>query len=62
MGWLGDGEAVDYMQKVNVRKNWALGFGIGYMSPKGIVYVVPIPIIKVGSTYTCVVNGKLFEG
>jgi hypothetical protein len=53
---------VDYMQKVNVRKNWSLGFGIGYMSAKGLVYVVPVPIIKAGRHYTCMVNGQLFEG
>ena len=58
-GWLGDARAVDYMHQVNVRKNWALGFGIGYHNPKnGVCYVTPIPIIK----YTCVVNGQLFEG
>jgi hypothetical protein len=56
-GWLGDSSKIDYMHRPTVRKNWALGFGYGYLNPTtGIVYVVPVPIIK----YTCVVNGKLY--
>jgi len=57
-GWLGDAKAVDYMCRAKVNKNWALGFGVGYLNPKtGLVYMVPVPIIK----YSCVVNGKLYQ-
>lgn len=56
-GWLGDVEQVDYMHKVKARKDWSLGFGIGYLDPKtGNVYLVPIPIVN----YTCLVEGKLY--
>ena len=57
-GWLGDISKVDYMHKVKAMKDWALGFGIGYLEPStGHVFVVPIPIVE----YGCVVNGKKFE-
>lgn len=57
-GWLGDVEAVDYMHRIKARRNWTLGFGVGYLNPKtGTVYVQPVPIIK----GTCVVGGKGFE-
>lgn len=58
-GWLGDANKVDYMHRVNVNKNWALGFGVGYLdSASGIVYLTPVPIVK----YTCVLEGVLFRG
>ena len=58
-GWLGDRAAVDYMQRANVNKNWALGFGVGYLHPaSGVAYLTPVPIIN----YTVVVNGKFYEG
>lgn len=60
-GWLGDRSKVDYMQQVNVNKNWALGFGVGYLEPaSGINYLVPVPIIPVSKRYTAMVNGKLY--
>lgn len=56
-GWLGDVEAADYMHRMKARKDWALGFGVGYLNEKtGVVYVQPVPIIN----YTCVVEGKLY--
>ena len=56
-GWLGDVSKIDYMHLAKAKKNWALGFGIGYLDPKsGIVYLTPVPIIK----YTCMVNGQLY--
>lgn len=62
LGWLGDATQIHYMHRFNVLKNWALGFGIGYLDRKsGVVYVTPIPIVKVGRRYTCVVNGTLYE-
>jgi predicted phosphodiesterase len=60
-GWLGDSKKIDYMHRAKVNKDWALGFGFGYLHPKsGIAYLTPVPIIPVKSKYTCVVNGQLF--
>ena len=57
-GWLGDVEQVDYMNLASARKNWALGFGIGYQDPAtGFVYLTPIPIVD----GTVCVNGRLFR-
>lgn len=57
-GWLGDRSQIDYIHRVNVNTNWALGFGYGYIHKNtGIAYVTPVPIVK----YSCVVNGKYFE-
>lgn len=61
-GWLGSADQISYMHRFNVLKNWALGFGVGYLHPsRGVVYVTPVPIVKVGRRYTCVVNGTLYE-
>jgi predicted phosphodiesterase len=58
-GWLGDRTKIDYMHRATVNKNWALGFGMGYLHPRsGIVYLTPVPIVN----YTCVVNGQFFKG
>ena len=57
-GWLGDVSKIDYMHRTTAKKNWPLGFGIGYLNPTtGIVYLVPVPIVK----YSAVVNGKLYQ-
>lgn len=57
-GWLGDVNKIDYMTRAKARKNWALGFGIGFLNPAtGITYLSPVPIVK----HTCVVNGKLYQ-
>jgi len=56
-GWLGDSSKIDYTHQAHVNKNWALGFGFGYVDAQsGIAYLQPVPIIK----YTAVVNGTLF--
>lgn len=58
-GWLGDVEAADYMHRMKARKDWALGFGIGYLDTQSkMLYATPVPIIK----HTCVVEGKLYKG
>lgn len=58
-GWLGDVNQIDYMHRTTARKNWVLGFGIGYLDPQsGIAYLTPVPIVA----YTCCVNGRLFRG
>jgi predicted phosphodiesterase len=46
LGWLGDFSTVDYMHRVKARRDWAHGFGIGYMEPSGVVHVTPVPIVK----------------
>jgi predicted phosphodiesterase len=57
-GHLLDVEQVDYMHKVRARRDWALGFGIGYHdTTTDFVYLVPIPIVE----YTCVVEGRLYK-
>jgi hypothetical protein len=57
-GWLGDVDQVDYMHVANARKNWCLGFGVGYYDPSsGFSYLVPVPIVH----STCMVNGRLFR-
>jgi predicted phosphodiesterase len=58
-GWLGDVNQVDYMTKAVARKNWTLGFGVGYLHKEtGVAYLTPVPIVK----YTVVVNGVFFQG
>lgn len=62
-GWLGDVEKIDYMHRAKAMKDWALGFGVGYINPAtGIAYLTPVPIITAGGVYSCVVNGKFFAG
>jgi len=57
-GWLGDVEQVDYMHKVKAKKEWSLGFGIGYLDKTtGNVYLVPVPIVN----YSVVIEGVLFK-
>lgn len=55
-GWLGDAAKVDYMYRVKMR-DWALGFGIGYVRPNGTVHLQPVPIVN----YSCVVEGHVYE-
>lgn len=57
-GWLGDVDQIDYMHKINARRNWVLGFGCGYHDRgTGLVYTVPAPIVK----YTVCVEGKVYK-
>lgn len=57
-GWLGDVEQVDYLHRINARRNWVLGFGYGYHDKgTGYVYTVPAPIVK----YTVSVEGKVYK-
>lgn len=55
-GWLGDRTKVDYMFKVRANRDWATGFGVGYLEPSGVVHLQPVPLVN----YRCVVQGKLF--
>lgn len=57
-GWLGDVEQVDYMHRVKARRDWALGFGYGYVDRKsGYAYLVPVPIVN----GTAIVEGRLYS-
>ncbi len=56
-GWLGDASAVDYMHRVNVARNWALGFGTGYLESNGNVHLKPVVIVD----NKCVVEGILYQ-
>lgn len=56
-GWLGDVKQVDYMHRLKASKDWALGFGIGYLEPKtGLLFITPVPLVN----YKCVVSGELY--
>ncbi len=58
-GWLGDEKKADYMHRIKANRDWAKGFGIGYIDPKTqCTYLTPVPIVK----YTCVVEGTLYKG
>lgn len=57
-GWGGDVEKVEYMTLAKARKDWALGFGVGYLDPSsGFTYLVPVPVVF----GTCCVNGVLYR-
>jgi predicted phosphodiesterase len=57
-GWLGDSEEVDYMHRVRALRDWALGFGVGYLDTKtGLMHLQPVPIVQ----YQCVIDGKLIK-
>lgn len=56
-GWLGDYRRIDYRHRMRARRDWVLGFGVGYLLPNGVVFVVPIPIVE----YSAVVEGILFK-
>lgn len=57
-GWGGDVELVDYTCLAKARKDWALGFGVGYHDPSTeYTYLVPVPIVH-GS---CCVEGRLYR-
>ena len=46
LGWLGDIEQVDYIHRIRACRDWAHGFGIGYMTSDECVHVIPVPIVK----------------
>ena len=56
-GWLGDYKKIDYRHRMKARREWVLGFGVGYLQDNGTVHVQPIPIVK----YQCVIEGRLFR-
>lgn len=56
-GWLGDFDAIDYMHRVRAKRDWAMGFGEGFMEPNGVTHLRPVPIVN----YGCVIDGKLIR-
>lgn len=57
-GWLGDVEQVDYLHRVSSKRNWALGFGYGYIDKAtGYAYLVPVPIVN----NTAIVEGRFYS-
>ena len=57
-GWLGDVDQIDYLHAVTAKRNWALGFGYGYIDRKtGFAYLVPVPIVN----GTAIVEGRYYE-
>jgi len=56
-GWLGDYRRIDYRHRMRARRDWVLGFGLGYLRPNGIIHLCPIPIVR----YSCVIEGRLFQ-
>lgn len=56
-GWLGDWRAIDYHHRDRVRRESRLGFGVVTMSGD-LGFAQAVPIVN----YTCVVNGKVFNG
>jgi predicted phosphodiesterase len=60
-GWLGDLDAVDYMHKGKVTRDWSLGFGIGYLDTEtGYVQLTPIPLLPYKKGLTCTVEGTAY--
>ena len=60
-GWLGDVEKVDYMHKIKAKREWALGFGIGYQNTEtGVTHLQAIPIVN-GKGHSCVISGKEYR-
>lgn len=57
-GWLGDPTKADYMHRIKSLRDWAQGFGIGYMEPSGNIHLRPIPIVD----YKVIIEGKLVKG
>ena len=56
-GWMGDINEIDYMERAKAMRDWAQGFGIGYLNSRtGAVHLVPVPVVD-GSV---VVEGILY--
>jgi predicted phosphodiesterase len=56
-GWLGSADMADYKHRLKANRDWAQGFGIGYMESTGVVHFQAIPIVYGG----CCLNGKLLK-
>ena len=56
-GWLGDYRRIDYRHRMRTRRDWVLGFAVGYLRTSGVIHIVPTPIVG----YSAVVEGLLFQ-
>lgn len=57
-GWLGDINEIEYMSRARSARDWAQGFGVGYLNAKNqAVHLVPVPIVL----GTVVLEGKLYS-
>ncbi len=56
-GWGGSLEHIDYMFDAVSRREWMLGFGIGYLEQNGDVHLQAIPVIN----RKCCINGKILQ-
>lgn len=58
-GWLGDVKQVDYMHQIKAKRNWSLGFGVGYRdTDSNVVFLTPVPIVN----YVACLEGRLYRG
>ncbi len=58
-GHLSDVEEIDYAHRMQVSRDWAHGFGVGYMDPDtGFVHLVPVPIVN----NRVVIEGRVIKG
>jgi predicted phosphodiesterase len=57
-GWLGDADKADYMHRLKAKRQWSLGFGIGYQQEDGVVFLEPVPIVD----YSCKVGSLIVKG
>jgi hypothetical protein len=56
-GWLGDWRQQEYKHRIKARREWHLGFAVGYRTDTKF-RVVGVPI----EGYSCLVEGRLFNG
>jgi len=56
-GWLGNAWKADYMHTLKARRDWALGFGFGWMDDEGSTWFQAVPIIG----RKCIVGGKEYS-
>ena len=56
-GWLGGTEWATYRHRVRAERDWAHGFGVGYMEPDGNMHMQAVPIIN----GACVVEGRVIR-
>jgi predicted phosphodiesterase len=58
-GWLGDADQALYATQVG-KQHWQLGFGAVTIDDNDNCFMQPIPIVKEGLVYSCLVNGHLY--
>ncbi len=56
-GWLGDASKADYMHVLKAKRDWALGFGFGWMDDDGNTWFQAVPIID----RKCIVAGEEYS-